>query len=622
MSYNAYLLDDAGRPAVPETPEEWLDWVSAGRTRNFALGDPLLDWLGLFGEANGFVRDDLQPGFDSRTDFLSFVFEKGHAFEAAVVEHLATRYPLARICAGPAAARSLEAAEETWRAMIAGAPIIHQAVLRNPERRTYGAADLLVRNDVLAALFPESANDEEMQFAAPALGGDWHYRVVDVKFSALHLDKHGHAPRSRMAYMAQAWVYNEALGRIQGYEPPSAYLLGRSWEQGKERNGPERRGSSCMERLARVDHAFAWDTGSLSRIAADAVEWVRQVRREGASWGVLPRPSVPELWPNLKNPHNAPWSAACKTIGEKLEDITATWRGGLQARIQAHAQGIERWTDPRCTAAALGITGATYGPAYDAILDVNRDSEGPAVRPAIIRAEVETWGRPAAVEFFVDFETVSSLDDGFTRIPEMGGQDLIFMIGCGHIEGGAWQFRCFTTHDLSEAAEAAAIEEWLAHMQATRVRLAPTVANPVVYHWSPAERASLSTALASARARHGSRSLRWREPNWFDFLNRVVKDKAEPVVVRGAMGFGLKAIAKALHSHGPVQTLWGNSVTDGLGAMVGAWTVARESAATGAPLIDHPLMQEIAAYNEVDCRVMMETIAFLRGRAAVPHAVG
>jgi hypothetical protein len=46
--------------------------------------------------------------------------------------------------------------------------------------------------------------------------------------------------------------------------------------------------------------------------------------------------------------------------------------------------------------------------------------------------------------------------------------------------------------------------------------------------------------------------------------------------------------------------------------MVGAWWCEDESRRLGTALSELPLMQEIARYNEVDCRVMMETIHYLR----------
>jgi hypothetical protein len=616
MGFERYLQDDSGRRVAPETREEWRPWVSASGTRNFVEKDTLLDWLREYGRERGFVQDDELPGYDERTDFSRFIMAKGQAFEAAVVAHLGTLVEVTRI---EGEAQSLGAAERTWEAMVSGRPVIHQAILRNPEARTYGAADLLVRSDVLAELFPGAIPGEEVFVPAPALGLPYHYRVIDVKFTTLHLDRHGHAGAVHAPYMVQTHIYNQALGRIQGFEAPVSYLLGRGWEQGKERGGDVRRGTSCMERLAPVKQYF--ESGrrvfSLAEEAREAVAWVRRLRAEGAEWQVLPRPSVAELWPNLRNPEQGPWHGSCVKIAKELEDLSLVWRASPAVCEVARGRGIERWTDPRLTAEVLQQSGC-YASTLDALLAVNRAVSGDPVRPAVIRAAAEPWARPGEVEFFVDFETVNNLDDDFSHIPEQHGQPLIFMIGCGHFEDGEWQFACFTAEALEEAAEAVIIEAWLKHMEETRLRVAPGVRLPRVFHWSPAEAVTLTSAYNSARERHQGRALKWAEPLWFDFLGQVVKDKAEPLVVRGAFGFGLKAIGKALHSHGLIATGWDDSVTDGLGAMTAAWSCAREAIEKGISFPGERLMHEVRSYNEIDCKVMAETIAFCRGRAAFP----
>ena len=48
-------------------------WVSASRTRNHVLGDPLLDWLDEYGEACGLTPDTAVLGYDERTDFTPFI---------------------------------------------------------------------------------------------------------------------------------------------------------------------------------------------------------------------------------------------------------------------------------------------------------------------------------------------------------------------------------------------------------------------------------------------------------------------------------------------------------------------------------------------------------------------
>ena len=170
------------------------------------------------------------------------------------------------------------------------------------------------------------------------------------------------------------------------------------------------------------------------------------------------------------------------------------------------------------------------------------------------------------------------------------------MIGCGQVEDGEWVFECFTTDALTEPHEADIIDTWFEHMGAVRDRLAPGT-GPRVIHWSPAEEAWLETAWYAAVKRHPEKD--WPHPNWFDFLTRVVRE--EPLVVRGAHGFGLKPVTKAMHALGLIDVEWGDGPTDGLGAMIGAWWCAREAEGRGVPLIDLELMREIRAYNEVDC---------------------
>ena len=240
------------------------------------------------------------------------------------------------------------------------------------------------------------------------------------------------------------------------------------------------------------------------------------------------------------------------------------------------------------------------------MLDLNRDLDGPAIWPRVIATGTEIWGEPQGVEFYVDFETVSNLDDDFTAIPNQNGRPMIFMIGCGHMEDRVWQFSCFIADRLETSCEADIIEQWLEHMEAVRQRVAPEVERPLVFHWSPAETSSMSGALKSARARNPAREASWVEPNWFDFLNRVMKK--EPVIVRGPMGFGLKTVARSLRRHGLIETGWTDGVTDGLGAIVAAWWCADVATMQGGLLADFDLMEEVSAYNEVDCRVMMEAV--------------
>ena len=576
-------------------------WVSATATRNYLLRDPIVDWLNLYGAERGYERDDAARGYDTRLDFTRFIMDQGIAFEAAVAEHFRRLKSVVTIADDRLRILEPEAMRETLAAMHAGHPVIHQGVLHDPGSQTFGAPDFLVRSDMLEELFPGSQPANEVMAAAPGLGARYHYVVVDAKFTTLHLLKSGEVGNSGSApaYKSQLYIYNRALGKLQGYTPGAAFLLGRGWEQTKSRLTT--RVTNAFDRLGRVAM-----NSKQAKQADAAVAWVRRVRKEGAGWHVLPEPSVPELYPNATADGDFPWHTAKSQIADELEELTLLWKVGADKRDTAVSKGIKRWTEPRASARALGVTGEKTGPTLQAMIDVNRDGTGAVVLPGHVTAAEADWRRVPVMEFYVDFETVSNLKDDLTRFPEQNGQPLIYMIGCGHIHEGEWVFKTFCTDHLTEADEAKAIDAWLQHMADASRAAGERKAS--VIHWSFAEPVNYETAYDSARKRHPEKG--WPELHWFDLWDKIFRP--QPVVVRGALGFGLKAVARALHSHGLIETSWGDSKVDGLGAMVGAWRCDEQAVEEGTSMRAIDLMQEITDYNEVDCKVMMEILCYLR----------
>ncbi len=612
MARSHVTHDDCGI----HVPYEWDGWVSAGKTRNYLSDDPLLDWLNLFGEDNGFKKDTNYPDYDENLDFLPLLFRKGREFEDTVVEYLKQQHGAENfVLLGDDYRHSWneEKAKETFDLMKQGIPIILQAVLWNPQNRTYGMPDLLVRSDWLNRLTDEgSISTSEEHRSAPALESDYHYRVVDVKFSTLRfsadnlylLDSHG----SHSSYKAQLAIYNRALGRLQEYEPPQAYLLGRNWMY-VQRNR-EYRGKHAMERLAPVD--FSNMDRNYYDIAEEAIRWFRRVRKEGRGWQVFPEPSVPELWPNAKNSQSYPWDHAKAEIVERYKDITRLWQVGFKERQLAHEQSIYTWDDATLTPEIMGITGEKKALTLKKIIEVNRESNTDFVLPPIIDNNRGGWQQKSALEFFVDFETVNTIDDDFSTFPQPGGEELIFMVGCGYESpDGDWDFKVFTADELSVSEETRIIEEWFQHMREVSDRvLNERSALPKIFHWSYAELNFMKSAQRNREEAAGGATLpEWPELPWFDFLKVM---RAVPVVVKGAFGFGLKAIAKNLYKHGLIETSWEDGPVDGLGAMVGAWYCNRQVAETGQSMRDMNYMQEIENYNEVDCKVMWELVNYLR----------
>ena len=157
---NKITKNNSGVSVIP-AQEDWDGWVTASRTRNFVLHDPLLDWLDKYGQSKGFVKDENLPDYDKRLDFTRFIMSMGNKFEDMFMAWLDERVGVVTM-GNFRVSRSLEVAERTIAEMERGAEVIDQAPLRNPENRTYGQPDILMRLDVMLDLFPDTREYESM----------------------------------------------------------------------------------------------------------------------------------------------------------------------------------------------------------------------------------------------------------------------------------------------------------------------------------------------------------------------------------------------------------------------------------------------------------------------------
>ena len=122
-------------------------------------------------------------------------------------------------------AREIRNFNYTKKLMNDGVPVIFQAVLHDYENQTYGCPDLIVRSDLINGLFnQELLSNEEVKNKAKNSKGNY-FSNVDIKHSTLHLMLIVQLRNrdSVPAYKGQLYIYNEALVKIQGYNPMKAY---------------------------------------------------------------------------------------------------------------------------------------------------------------------------------------------------------------------------------------------------------------------------------------------------------------------------------------------------------------------------------------------------------------
>ena len=123
---------------------------------------------------------------------------------------------------------------------------------------------------------------------------------------------------------------------------------------------------------------------------------------------------------------------------------------------------------------------------------------------------------------------------------------------------------------------------------------------PIFVHWSNAER----TVYDKSRERHSYLPQKKMIDLYQVFIN-------EPIVIKGALNYSLKTVAKALCNNNLITTIWDNtsSCANGLNAMLLAYQVYNDQDSN--PLEDLT-MKEIEKYNEIDCKCLWEIINYLR----------
>lgn len=594
------LLADliAGQPPMSSTVTAAREWLSISETNNALLEDPLLAWLAHHGAAAGFAPDNERAGYDPRTDFQLWLREKRRAFKDAVLTLLATRTKLRLLAAR--SRPSNDDVDATRAAMSAGTPVIANAAVEDTLRGLRGRVDMLVRSDVLNDLFPQLLTPTEATLRAQRLGDTpFHYRPVQIEYRAIELGDAGDAIGDRAgADRARMRMLALALGSMQGLTPAAGYLLGRTYRQRAQVF------DGCFDRLARVD--VGRDRGQLDKAAERAIDGLHLLKREGARWHPLPSPSVPQLFPNMRNADDAPWHSAKVEIAAALGELTLLPAVGPEHRRRAHAAGVRRVSDEGASASILGVRRA-HAQRVDDVIAANRSPTAPLLPERFDQART-FLDDPAPLEFFVDVETVSNLDDDFTALPRINARAQIVMLGCGYFANDDWIFRQWIVDviDANQSGEVRILDGWIAWLASVATERGVELGASRVCHWSAAEPITIEKAYASARALTSQEIVPVLP--WFDVYREVMV--ANRAAVAGAFDGRLKSVCRIFASDTP-PTGPEAGIGDGLAAMVAMWRANRETK-EGTPISSHPLMQQVAAYNARDVRLLAELVRWLR----------
>jgi hypothetical protein len=548
--------------------EDPRDWVSATAVQNYILSDHLVDWLKLY--------CDEQQG--ETAPMLRYLFDQGHKFEEKLVDKIKARFPVVHITS----MYRKYICVRTTNEMKKGTPIIWSAPLGSDTLKTFGLADILIRSDYINKLVPNSI-PVEMETLGCSISPNFHYIVIDIKFSTLPLRADGTSILNSgrySAYKSQLWIYTQLIGEIQGYTPTIAFIMGRGYFY--EKCGQKHSGSSAFDKLGKVD----FTDGDIARITHEAIEWLRSLRKTGGGWTMI---SHPELFPNMKA-DSGQFYTQKKKIAGSIGEITQLWYCGVTQRKLALSKGISSWKDPRFTAEIVGLKNKC-AVIFDQMLETNRGDD--LYLPTKL-SNTHKLCRKLNREFFVDFETLSGVFDDFSTLPVSRSISMIFMISVVEIRGTEEE-RVEKTFCVNSAT----LEEELKIMREFKAYVGE---ESELYHWSDAEPVQWNCAMR----RHlntGDLSL---EDRWTDLLHIF---KSEPITVKGCFSYSLKEVSNTLASFGIVPAnLWSSDTLNGEDAML----LAYQELNKGETIETSKILQDIGLYNRCDCWAVYHLLEFIR----------
>ncbi len=592
-----------------KTRVDWSKMVSGSTIRNYMIDDPLIDWLKYYHINDIHINDihindihinDIHinnricshyndsHNNDSHT---SFILNQGLEFEQQVINKLRQKYNVIQIAEEYSDNQDYNKHLETVELMKQGVEIIYQGVLHDYNNHIYGTPDLLIRSDMIKKIFPMCNLDNN----TCSVNNSIDYVVVDIKHSTLYLDtnrKYLKNIGNTIAYKGQLNIYNRLLMSVQGYFPRYAFILGKRHIYTK--NTVTIVNENYLESFATVD--FEDYDKFINDKVSKAIEWIINMRTNGHTWKILPKPSVNELYPNMKNKDNSFWKIKSE-IADKIGEITNIWWCGFNKRELSHKNKIYSWRDRRFSSKILNISNKNIANTIDNIVNINRS------RNDVIRVDDliknDYWRESDDIlEFYIDFEVINSNIGQLSDDMENIDNSVIFMIGLGHCnKNNKFKFKTFILKENNNNSEMKMIKKmwkYIGKINKNNLQIR-------FIHWSNAEITFYNRFLH----KHPNTNIPLLNES-FDLYKLFVNNN---IVIKDALNFSLKSIAGAMHKHKMIDTIWDNSnCVNGLQAMMLAYNIYNNN----EPIKNNKTMEEISRYNKIDCKVMFDILTYLR----------
>ena len=562
---------------------------SATKFRNYFMGDPILDYLNLYGEKYGFQKDD-----KCENSYMEHIMQRGQEFEKYIMERMIPKFDkMTFVNIGNEYPGGFNQAgvHETIKHMRCGTDVIYQGFLDDKELGIHGIPDLLIRADKMSELFGGFYPEFEGVKDFPHRGGKMifpHlYVVVDIKMSTIDFLKSGKISNNKlmMVYSAQLFVYNKILENLMfeqteietPFFQPNVFLL--------------------SPRLKIADKLILDGKETLAKINLNrdvniafemrkALNWLKEMHANGESWNLL-LPMRDELRPNMKNKEDYPWHNV-KSILAKQQSTYSDCPGF------SHEDSISILHNKRTIEEHVSeIKNPKKRRFMEVMNDVRTDDDADDAEMLMIQTHPVISCSSEKMNVYVDFEFISGSE--FTFEPNY--RTHLYLIGMGYELNGKFKYEHFMVNSINDVEEKRIIKHWI-----FRMRMISQNRELQLIHWSNAEPGHFAALKNTLQIRG---TFNWQDlKKMFDNCPGFLKDHCGIL-----KNMKLKTVAKAMKSRGHIESDWDDEMTSGMEANM---VIIRGVQQKLPKFTDFTGINCLIYYNMIDCATLYEIVKYVR----------
>jgi|LauGreDrversion4_2_1035121.scaffolds.fasta_scaffold02082_9 hypothetical protein len=605
-------------------------WIGASKLYNYINDDPLLDWLQMYGKIKGYKTDDEINyeiycnntkedilSFDEYTNrnneysFMKYIINQGIEYENYVINQIKNKYGENVIDLNDYNFGKYEydkKLEKTRDLIKNNTPIIYQGLVCDPDTKTFGFPDLIIREDYLP-YFTSTPSEELLEEKQ-----HYNYYIFDIKFHTLQYKKdcnHLIANVSQQQYISQMFLYTKGLRHLihpsvlnSSLLDHKAYIIGRSWN------------IDTINTSVGLIH-FRINEKVLDKIKK-GIEWYSTLKKYGDNW-FPSNPHMYELYPNMKNDKDNNWRKTKQLLAEQLGEISMIWYCGNTIKRKAHSDGIRSWHSPQFNL-------FDYTEKTDRTLLINRiikiNKQSTRTFECDCYQQIKLKWKPDDIFTMVSKNTI--VMDGFIDIEntidiksiDIPKQDsIVYMIGLYYnIQSFTTRNKTYKTNmsnktfcvkSLDDNNEKQILEDFLLYLKSFHCDKHITWR---LYHYSGVEKYTLNKLMERYNLLPETYGI---SIVWIDLYEVLIQYK---FVFKNCYDYSLKSINKALSAleYIPDDCIYDNCVVkNGLDSIIAVYKCDQEARSNNKEFNKSIIMDDIIYYNMIDCESLFHIRDFM-----------